>query len=81
MSKEQKKEILRLMELSYNLGQDNIRTGNKVSLVDLYEQFEDRLKNQNKRNRNAANLADWLKHWNNFDQSLYLRYLQATNQK
>ena len=25
--------------------QDNIRTGIKVSLVDLYEQFEDRLKN------------------------------------
>ena len=44
MSKEQKKEVLRLMELSYNLGQDNIRTGIKVSLVDLYEQFEDRLK-------------------------------------
>lgn len=43
MSKEQKKEILRLVELSYNLGQDNIRTGIKVSLVDLYKQFEDRL--------------------------------------
>lgn len=41
---EQKKEILRLMELCYNLGQDNIRTGKKHRLTDLYDMFENRLK-------------------------------------
>ena len=40
MSKEQKKEILRLMELCYNLGQDNIRNGTKHRLTDLYDMFE-----------------------------------------
>ena len=42
--KNKKKEILRLMELCYNLGQDNIRTGKKHRLTDLYDMFEDRLK-------------------------------------
>lgn len=49
MSKEQKKEILRLMELCYNLGQDNVRTGVKYRLTDLFHLvFEDGIKPKQK---------------------------------
>lgn len=27
--------------------------------------------------RNATNIADWLRHWTNFNQELYVRYLLA----
>jgi hypothetical protein len=36
MSKDEKKNILRLMELCYDLGQENVRTGKKHRLTDLY---------------------------------------------
>lgn len=43
INKEEKKEILRLMELCYNFGQDNIRKGDKVSLCEVFDYFEPRL--------------------------------------
>ena len=39
---EQKKEILRLMELCYNYGQENIRTGKSHNLLLLYDVWKEK---------------------------------------
>ena len=43
ISKVEEKEILRLMELCYDFGKQSVKTGLKVRLLDLYEEFKPRL--------------------------------------